>query len=116
MASDFCKLGSTITGASNLSYRTQIQQFKTHFGINPSTCHVLWKRINCAYNVIVSKTYLLWSLYFLCVYPKVKVIRKVFEVDVKTFRKHARKIIFHIKNLKIVSNICKIYCIYINPP
>ena len=39
-----------------------------------------------------------------CCYPKVKVMRKVFEVDVNTFRKNTSKIIVCLKELKIVSS------------
>lgn len=104
MASKFCKLGAAITGSEGLSYNTQLKQFKHHFGVNPHVCTVIMDRIKQEFNFVVYRMYLLWSLCFLCCYPKVKVIRKMFGVDVKTFRKHAGKIICCIKNLKVVSN------------
>ena len=109
MASQFLKLGSTITGATNLCFKTRTKQFKVHFGINPGTCKILHNRLYREFGVRVSRLHLLWSLYFLCMYPKVKAIRKLFGVDVKTFRKHTRKIIFYFKHLEVVSNfVCNI--------
>ena len=105
MASVFYKMGSTITGASGLSFKTQIKAFRTHFGVNPHVCNVIYKKIKTEFNVVVCRIYLLWSLYFLCSYPKVKVIRKMFSVDVKTFRKHTSRIIVYIKRLNVVSVI-----------
>ena len=103
MASVFYKLGSDLLGTSNLSYKSKLLNFRRHFGVSPHTCDVIHKKIKKQHKNDVSKLYLLWSLYFLCEYPKVKTIRKIFGVDVKTFRKHTTYIIIYIKNLKIVS-------------
>ena len=103
MASVFYKLGSDLLGTSTLSYKSKLLNFRRHFGASPHTCDVIHKKIKKQHKNDVSKLYLLWSLYFLCEYPKVKTMRKIFGVDVKTFRKHATHIIIYIKNLKIVS-------------
>ena len=103
MASVFYKLGSDLLGISNLSYKSKLLNFRRHFGVSPHTCDVIHKKIKKQHKNDVSKLHLLWSLYFLCEYPKVKTIRKIFGVDVKTFRKHTTYIIIYIKNLKIVS-------------
>jgi len=104
MASQYYKLGSTITGTTGLSFKTQAKSFKQHFGVTPHTCNVIAQKLKSQFNYTVCRVHLLWSLYFLCCYPKVKLIRKLFSVDVKTFRKHTHEIILRIRKLKIVSN------------
>ena len=103
MTSKLYKLGANITGSVGLSYESQMKSFKHHFGINPLACNVIYERIKAEQNAEISRLDFLWALYFLCCYPKVKMIRKLFGVDVKTFRKHTGKIILYIKNLKVVS-------------
>ena len=103
MASVFYKLGSDLLGTSTLSYKSKLLNFRRHFGVSPHTCDVIHKKVKKQHKNDVSKLYLLWSLYFLCECPKVKTMRKIFGVDVKTFRKHTTYIIIYIKNLKIVS-------------
>ena len=105
MATAFYKLGGKITGNTGLSFRTQSKSFKTHFGVNPHTCLVIYEKIKTQFSVVISREYFLWTLYFLCCYPKVKVMRKIFGVDVKTFRKHTSNIIWYLKRLNIVSNV-----------
>ena len=85
MASQYCKLGSAITRTAGLSFKTQAKAFKQHFGVTPHTCNVIAQKLKGQFNCTVCRVYLLWSLYFLCCYPKVKLIRKLFNVDVKTF-------------------------------
>ena len=103
MTSKLYKLGANITGSVGLSYGSQMKSFKHHFGNNPHACNVIYERIKAELNIAVCRLHFLWALYFLCCYPKVKLIRKLFDVDVKTFRKHIGKIILYIKNLKVVS-------------
>ena len=103
MASVFYKLGSDLLGTSTLSYKSKLLNFRRHFGVSPHTCDVIHKKIKKQYKNDVSKLYLLWSLYFLCEYPKVKTTRKIFGVDVKTFRKHTTCVVACVKNLKIAS-------------
>ena len=103
MASVFYKLGSSIIGTTGLSFKTQAKLCRQHFGINPHSTAVTHMRIKKELKMDVSKTYLLWSLYFLSWYPKVKTIRKVFGVDQKTYRKHTSQIIICIHLLKVVS-------------
>ena len=103
MTSDFFKLDIEITGSAGLCFQAQKKAFKNHFGVNPRVCACIHKRIKIQFSVSVGKIFMLWSLYFLCCYPKVKTIRKLFGVDVKTFRKHTSEIIWHMKKLKVVS-------------
>lgn len=111
--SKFYKLGATITGSEGLSHNTQLKQFKHHFGVNPHDCNAIMDRIRQELNFVVYQMHLLWSLCFLCCYPKVKVMRKMFGVDVKTFRKHTGKIICFTKNLKIASD-CALHSNFFN--
>ena len=104
MASQLLKSCSTITRATNLCVNTRAKQHKVHFGINSGICNVFIDRLHREFSVRASRLHLLWSLYFLCMCPKVKVIRKLFGVDAKTFRKHTRKITFCLKHLEVVSN------------
>ena len=110
MTSKFYKLGTVIAGRVGLLHETQMKSFKHHFGINPLVCDVICERVKAEQNLVVSRLHLLWALYFLCCYPKVKTIRKLFEVDIKTFRKHTGKIILYVKNLKVVS-VCAYFFI-----
>ena len=96
MASMFHKLGSFILGTTNLSFKTQAKSYRHHFGINPHSTAVTHMRMKKELKMDASKTYLLWSLYFLSCYPKVKTIRK-------TYRKHASQIIICVRMLKVVS-------------
>ena len=104
MSSKFYEIGTNITGSTGVCINSQIKPFKHHFGVNLHLCNMIMDRTNNQFNVVVCRMCLLLSLYFLCCYPKVKVIRKVFEVDVKTFMKHTLKIILYLKELKIVSS------------
>ena len=104
MASKFYKIGANMTGSTGLCFNSQLKSFKHHFGVNPHVCAMINDRMNKQFNVVVCRMHLLWSLCFLCCYPKVKMIRKVLEVDVKTFRKHTSKIILYLKELNIVSS------------
>ena len=104
MASKLYKIGATITGSIGLRFKSQIKSFKHHFGVNPHVCTMIMNRMNNQFNVVACRMHLLWSLCFLCCYPKVKVMRKVFEINVKTFRKHTSKINLCFKELKIVSS------------
>ena len=105
MATAFYKLGGKITGNTGLSFRTQSKSFKTHFGVNPHTCLVIYEKIKTQFSVVISREYFLWTLYFLCCYPKVKIVREIFGVDAKTFRKHTSNVIWYLKRLNIVSNV-----------
>ena len=103
MASVFYKLGSSILGTTNLSFKTQAKSHHQKFGINPHSTTATHKRMKKELKMDVSKIYFLWSFYFLSCYPKVKTIRKVFGVDQKTYRKHTSQIIIYIRLLKVVS-------------
>ena len=85
MASQYYKLGSTITGTTGLSFKTQAKAFKQHFGVTPHTCNVIAQKLKAQFNHTARRAYLLWSLYFLCCYLKVKLIHKLFNVNVKPF-------------------------------
>jgi len=102
MASHFYKLGGDLTGASGLSFRTQIKYFRSYFTVNPHTCHVLWLRIKVSQGTNVQRHHLLWGLYFLSKYPRVLQLKKIFGVSIKTFRKHAFHAIRRLAELKIV--------------
>ena len=103
MASVFYKLGSSIIGTTDLSFKTQAKSHRKHFGINSHSAAATHKRTKKELKIHVSKIYLLWSLRFLSCYAKVKPIRKVFGVDQKTHRKHTSQIIICIRLLKVVS-------------
>ena len=104
MASKFYKIGANITGSTRLCFNSQLKLFKHYFGMNPYVCAMINDCISKQFNVVIYRMQFLRSLYFLCYYPKVKMIHKVFEVDVKTFRKHTSKIILYLKELNIVSS------------
>ena len=55
MATAFYKLGEKITGNTGLSFRTQSKSFKTHFGVNPHTCLVIYEKIKTQLSVVISR-------------------------------------------------------------
>ena len=104
MASKFYKIGANATGSTGLCFSSKTKSFKHDFAVNPHVCVMIMDRMSDQFNVVACRMCLLWSLHFLCCYPKVKVTRKVFEVDVKAFRKHASEIKLFSKELKTLSS------------
>ena len=102
MASNFHKIGTNETGNTGLCFNSQIKSFNNHFGVRQHVCTMIMDHMSNLCKVVMCRMCLFWSLNFLCCYPKVKVTRNVFEVDVKTFSKHISKTILCSKELNIV--------------
>ena len=45
MVIQYCNLGSTVTGTTSLSFKTQAKAFKQHFRVNPCTCNIIAQKI-----------------------------------------------------------------------
>ena len=104
MASNFYNIGASTTGSTGLYFNSQIKSLKNHFCVRLYVCTMITDRAKNKFNFFACRMCLLWSLYFRCFYHKVKVMRKVIEVDAETFRNHTSEIILHSKELKIMSS------------
>ena len=66
---------------------------------------MIHEKIKTQFSVMISREFFLWTLYFLCSYPKVKIKGKIFGVDVKAFRKHVTNVVWNLNRLSVVSDV-----------
>lgn len=95
-------------------FRTLYDHFRAHYGVSPSTCALLWRKVSSNRYILPLKgqpEYLLWALLYLKVYSSEKVLADKVGVDVKTFCKWSWAFVEAIAKLKpqVVRDCCD-YC------
>lgn len=80
------------------------KKFRAHFGVSLSVCFVLWQLLSEFSNDFEPK-HLLWSLYFMKLYPIDLEAATRLEISVDTFHKWVFGTIMCLYNLFITSDI-----------
>ncbi len=84
----FLKIGNTITKTkSGQKLSTKARRFKSHFGVTPFVCSIIWHKIFDKAPDDYKPKHLLWGLNFLKQYTTEHTRHSLFGADEKTIRK-----------------------------
>ena len=84
------------------NFNKQYRWFRAHFGLSPSSCSILWKKL-VDYETLPpgrKPVHLLWALSFLYRYPTEEVAASSFGVHEDTFRKWSSLLVESIAQIK----------------
>lgn len=84
----FLKIGNKITQTKcRQKMSTKIRRFKSHFGVTPFVCAIIWDKIFGEAPNDYKPKYLLWGLNFLKHYSNEHTRHSLLRADEKTIRK-----------------------------
>lgn len=99
----FSKLGNIYTKSSLTRSETiALRRFKSFFGVTPSVCLIIWKKLTSNLPVDAEPKHLLWSLSFLKQYCDEHNTRSIFRCDEKTIRKWTWVFVSLLSNMNVV--------------
>ena len=100
----FWKLGNIYTKSSlTRSENVALRRFKSHFGVTPIICSLIWEKLRTELPVGASPQHLLWGLSFLKQYSDEHYRRSVFRADEKTIRKWKWIFVTYLSNMNVVN-------------
>ena len=101
---DFLSLGLRITNKvpNERAYSTELDHYKTFFGVSPSNTAIIWAKIR-QYDLAprAKPSHLLWAFMWLFVYAGDKVLAAFLAVDVDTFTMWSYEMTKAIAKLKL---------------
>lgn len=102
----FLKIGNQITKTKCGQKMTiKERRFKSHFGIRPNVCEIVWTQIIERAPVGFKPKHLLWGLNFLKQYSDEHNRHSLFKADEKTIREWSWKTVRLLSDLDVVSDI-----------
>lgn len=99
----FRDYATMLMSSNSVCDSTFLRRFKTHFGVSPAICAIIWNKIkdnlpsNSFYEI-----HLLWTLYFLKTYNTEHLNHSFAKADEKTFRNKVWKIIEELARIQEV--------------
>lgn len=99
----FVLLGNRYTSSSlTRSAQVALRRFKSHFGVTPTVCSIIWGKIKYDLPHGGEPKHLLWALLFLKQYSDENARRSILKSDEKTIRKWTWKFVEVLSNMDVV--------------
>lgn len=98
----FFKLGNKYTKSVISSPKIAARRFRSHFGVTPKVCSVVWNEIEYSAPAGAQPKHLLWCLSFLKEYSTEHYRRSIFNADEKTMREWTWTFVKLISKMNVV--------------